>query len=716
MNPRIALVGHPNCGKTTLFNSLTGGSQHVGNYSGVTVERHVGAFTHAGTRYEATDLPGTYSLCASSADEAVVQQTLLSEPFDLIVNVIDSTHLNRNLYLSLQLFTTGFPVLLVLNMTDEAEGKGLLIDADRLTALTGLPVVKTVGRTGKGIAELRAAIATACAVPPRTRIPDWDHQGDSHLRAAVTRLAAIFRQLPPLFPANPQPEWLAIKLLERDEIIMQAVKALSDPLAHTLIAATEEESAKITRIEGETPDVAIADFRYGITNALCRECLRQIARPRQNLTAWIDRVATHRILGLPIFFLLMYGMFALTFTASEPLMGLMEGGFAWLGNALHAAWPDGRWPHLESLLIDGMLGGTAGVLVFLPNILVLFLCLALIEGTGYMARAAFIMDRAMQSVGLHGKSFIPLLVGFGCTVPAILATRTIESRRDRMATLFIAPLMSCGARLPIYTLIIPAFFPPAWRATALISIYTLGVLLALLLAFVLRRTVFRGAASPFILELPPYRLPTARSILLHMWERARLYVQKAGTLILAASVLLWAASTYPQKTSFSQDYDAQIAHLQATGQPDAADQILQAQQEKQAERMAYTVSGRLGRTLEPILRPLGFDWRIGSALVGAFAAKEVFVSQLAILNAVDESGDGASLRSVLASRYTPLQAYALMLFCLIATPCVATFAVVRRETGSWRWPFAQQIGLTLLAYIVTLTVYQGGRLLTAWIG
>jgi len=665
----VALVGQPNCGKTTIFNALTGGKQHVGNYSGVTVERHTGICAWEDLEIEMTDLPGAHSLTASSVDETIVQKTLLDERFDVLVNVIDSTQLTRSFYLTVQLLNLGFPVVLALNMSDEAEAKGILIDLQQLEKLTGCPVVQTVGRAGKGMDELRAALLKRLETPVLHKIPDWNYHGDEHIRRAVAKLKEELVCEAPFFPSAPSPEWIAVKLLERDSTVSEVVLQRLPALKTTL----QQQITMVEAAQGESSDVVVADFRYGIINALVQACQRQAPPSREDVTRQVDRVVTHRIWGLPIFFLIMYAMFALTFIASEPLMHLLESGFAALGTMLGGWWPESRLPELRSLALDGVLGGVCGVLVFLPNILMLFLCLALIEGTGYMARAAFIMDRAMRAVGLQGKSFIPLLIGFGCSVPAIMATRMIESRRDRLATLFIVPLMSCGAKLPIYSLVIAAFFPPVWRAPALLSVYLIGVLAALAVAFIMRKTFFKGESSLFILELPPYRMPTLRSIGIHLWERAQLYIYKAGTIILVASIIFWAATTYPK-----------------TGHPED------------------TVSGRVGYVLEPAMRHIGFDWHISSALVGAFAAKEVFVSQLAILAAVDGE---KPLRQFLQERYTPLQGYVLMIFCLMATPCVATFATVRKETNSWGWAFAQQGAMTLLAYCVCFVIYQLGCLL-----
>jgi ferrous iron transport protein B len=433
--------------------------------------------------------------------------------------------------------------------------------------------------------------------------------------------------------------------------------------------------------------------------------VRSTIEIRHTASDRIDDVVTNRVLGIPLFLGMMYLVFHLTFTLGDPPMGWIEDFFGWLGGEVESWWAEGSDSPLRSLLVDGIIGGVGGVIVFLPNILLLFLAIAILEDSGYMARAAFIMDRLMHKIGLHGKSFIPMLIGFGCSVPAILATRSLDNRRDRLVTMLVTPLMSCGARLPLYALIIPAFFPQAWHASMLWTIYVIGIVLAVLSAKLLRSTLLKGESVPFVMELPPYRMPTVKGMLIHMWERGWLYLKKAGTVILGVSIVLWAMTSYPKKTTYDRDYEA----LDAS--PAEIEQAMQ------AEELAYTLAGRIGRGLEPILRPMGFDWKIGTALIGAFAAKEVFVAQMGIVYSVGEADEESDpLREQLRTSYTPLTAFCIMLFCLISAPCMATIAITRRESNSWRWALFQLLGLTVLAYVVTTLVFQVGSLAGVGVG
>jgi len=685
----VALAGNPNAGKTTLFNRLTGARQHVGNYPGVTVEKKEGLFRYDGREILVVDLPGTYSLTAASLDERVARQFILHERPDVVVDVVDASNLERHLYLAVQLRELGVPVVLALNMADLADAAGCLIDAPLLERLLGLRIVRTVAHKGEGVAELQAAIVETArrfpgGGPPR---PRYDRRVEAEIEA-LAALLATFGPPPPGLPV----EWTALKLLEGDEDVARAVRAH----LHAPAALTEAVAAAIGRLEkhfGDRVETILADQRYGIISGACQEAVRRSAAQRHSTSDRIDDIVISRPLGLPIFLLLMYLVFRLTFGLGDPLGALIERGFHWAGGALAAVWPGPRDSAWLSLLRDGVLRGVGSVLVFLPNILLLFAAIAVLEDSGYMARAAFVMDQWMHRIGLHGKSFIPLLLGFGCTVPAVMATRVLESRRDRLVTMLVLPLISCGGRLPIYTMLLGAFFPPAWRTPMLLGLYLFGVALALLLAKLLRSTLWRGEEPLFVMELPPYRLPTVRGVLLHTWERGWLFVRKAATVILGLSIVLWVLTSYPKAP----------AHTLA-GLP--ADQA-------RAAQLAYSAAGRAGHALEPLLRPAGFDWKAATALLGAFAAKEMFVAQMSIVHAAgDPDAAPASLHATLRRNYTPLQAVAMLLFCLISLPCVMTGVVVARESGAWRWALLQLSGLTLLAYIVAVAVYQTGRALT----
>ena len=464
----------------------------------------------------------------------------------------------------------------------------------------------------------------------------------------------------------------------------------------------------------EPSEIVVTEHRYGFIAGTCREVVSTTLQKRRDISEAIDSVVTHKVFGIPLFLGLMYLVFYLTFTVGDPFMEWIEFGFGWLGGFVSSWWPAGSESALKSLIVDGMIAGVGGVLVFLPNIAFLFLAIAILEGTGYMARVAFIMDRLMNKIGLHGKSFIPMLIGFGCSVPAIMSTRTLNLKRDRMTTMLVVPLMSCGARIPIYALIIPAFFAKRWEALVMFSIYVIGIIVAIICAKLLRSTLFKGENEPFVMELPPYRIPTSKSIGIHMWSRTVIYLKKAGTLLLAASVILWILSNYPKKDKLDRDYAGEITKVEQSQlvQEEKSSKIQSIKNEKMAELLGYTCTGRIGHAIEPAIKPMGFDWKIGTALIGAFPAKELFVSQMGIVFALGEINEenSVALREELPKHYNGLQAYCIMLFCLLSAPCIATFAVTKRESNSWFWAFFQLFGLTVLAYIVTTAVYQVGLL------
>lgn len=705
---KIALAGNPNCGKTTIFNLLTGTHQHVGNYSGVTVERKIGVCRMGEIKIEIVDLPGIYSLSSATAEERVAFSELMAGDVDLILDVIDSGNAQRNLYLTTQLAELNLPMILVFNMIDEARDRGLVFNFPILERFFGAPIVEAVGATGDGIDVLkRLLLQKLCSTERIVPRPiDFGNVAMSAIRELSEGIAKLKLPLADRIPLR----YLAIRMLEQDDDIRKL------PQTETLDPILKKWRKEIYTRFGVSSETYIADCRYGMIAGACREAITEKKQSRHQFSEEIDRIVTNRYLGLPIFFLMMFVVFFLTFQCSIPLMNLLEFGFTKLGDLVNALWPAGRLEYLHSLIVEGIIGGVGGVLVFLPNILILFLAIAFLEGTGYMARAAFVMDGFMHKFGLHGKSFIPMLLGFGCTVPAIMATRTIESERDRLTTILVLPLMSCGARLPIYSLLIPAFFPPFWQAPIMWLIYLIGVVLALLCAGILKSTLFKGEDDIFVMELPPYRMPTLRSILLYMLERTMMYLHKAGTFILTASIILFLFNTLPEKPKemYTKDYAAETVKVeQATNlsEQEKKSRIQTLSAEKEKERLQYSIAGRIGNAMTVVFRPIGFDWKICSALIGAFAGKELFVSQLGILNSFGDAEENAtSLREKLRADYTPLQGFCIMLFCLITMPCIATVAVVKRETNSWKWMFFQMLGLTLLAYLITLAVYQIGLL------
>ncbi|UCC97145.1 MAG: ferrous iron transport protein B [Phycisphaerales bacterium] len=678
----VALAGNPNCGKTTIFNLLTGARQHVGNYPGVTVEKKEGLCKYADHEMTVVDLPGTYSLTAFSVEELVARNFILQEQPDVVVDIVDASGVERNLYLATQLIEMNVPLVLAFNMSDLAEQKGLLFDIEQLSRLLEAKIIPMVGNKGRGRKELLDAIVERAAQGKSGRTHQVGYGEEIEHELAMIEQVLVREE--PELAAKYGARWVAGKLLEQDDELTLRVQSRD-----VLGAVT----ASITHLKGifaDKPEAVMADRRYGFISGACQETIRTTVESRHSYSDMIDAVVTNPTLGVPIFLMLMYLVFFLTFKVGTYPMGWLEWFFEWAGQAITGLWPAGSESWLQSLLVDGVIGGVGGVIVFLPNILLLFLAIALLEDTGYMARAAFIMDRVMHKIGLHGKSFIPMLVGFGCSVPAIMATRILENRRNRLTTIMVIPLMSCGARLTIYALIIPAFFSESWHGPMMWLIYLIGIVLAIICIKVLRLTVLRGETVPFVMELPPYRMPTLRSISIHMWQRGWMYLRKAGTIILAISIVLWIASSFPKPPGES------LRNLSP--------------QQAQQKRLEYSVIGRFGRVIEPAIRPLGFDWKIGTALIGATAAKEVFVSQLAIVYAVGSEDEGTTtLRRRLRGTYTPLTGFCIMLFCLIYAPCVATIAMTRQETNSWGWASFQFLGMTVLAYVLTLFVYQVGN-------
>ncbi len=687
----VLLAGNPNSGKTSLFNWMAGARQHVGNYPGVTVEKKSAVFVRKGRRIELVDLPGVYSLLAASPEEAIARDEILAGRAGVVIQVLDATNLERNLHLSAQLTEMGVPLVYALNMSDEAAQNGLKFDLELMSNLLGGPVVPTNGSDGDGIAALlEAALEVAATGRVCTGRVYYGVDLEQSLRAVGEQF-------------------------EGDDAVSARRRAIAlldgMPDPHAPDGAREAAAEEVARIEkrgGRPVDVQIAEARYGFALGVATEVTTAAAHHvRRDRTMWLDGLLLHRVWGLPIFIFLMWGVFNLVFTLGEPPMQWIEAALEMLAGWVKSVWPVGVAPMFQSLLVDGVIGGVGGVVSFLPNILLLFLAIAFLEDTGYMARVAFLMDRLMHKMGLHGKSFIPMLIGLGCTVPAILATRTLEHKRDRLTTILVTPFVSCGARMTIYALLIPAFFAPVWRGWVLWGLYMGGILVAVVVARVLRGTLFRGESAPFVMELPPYRLPTWRSVAIHMWDRAWMYLQKAGTVILACSILLWALGMFPRRGEFSRDYDAALAQA---ADPAAAARL---EAQRQTEALEYSMAGRLGQWMEPAIRPLGFDWRVGTALVGAFAAKEIFVAQMGIVFSLGGGeGEAASLQETLQAHYTPLQGLAMMVFCLLSAPCLATIAVTRRETESWGWALGMLLGMTAVAWVVTFGVYQAGL----WLG
>ena len=702
----VALVGNPNCGKTSLFNIASGLHEHVGNYSGVTVDAKEGFFDFQGYHFRIIDLPGTYSLSTYTPEEIYVRKHIIEETPDIIVNVVDASNLERNLYLTTQLIDMNVKMVIALNMYDELEHNGNRLDHEKLGELIGIPMVPTVGRTGQGLDKLFHVIIESYEgsdyvtkdIKKQVRnevmddMKEWHkgvesdkHQEDHHLffrhihvnhgpvleksieaiKKEITRNEVIRHKYSTRF--------LSIKLLENDKDIERIVSSL--PNGNDILTVRNREVANIMKAMNEDSEQAITDAKYGFITGALKETFRENNLEREQTTRVIDSIVTHRIWGYPIFFLFLYIMFEGTFVMGEyPMMGI-----EWLveqfGHFVSAYMPDGP---LKDLVIDGIIGGVGGVIVFLPNILILYFFISLLEDSGYMARAAFIMDKIMHRMGLHGKSFIPLIMGFGCNVPAIMASRMIEDRKCRLITMLVNPLMSCSARLPIYLVLVGAFFP-TFGSLILLGIYATGILLAVLMARLFSRFLVKGDDTPFVMELPPYRIPTAKAIFRHTWEKGAQYLKKMGGVIMIASIIIWFLGYFPRGSY-----------------------------ETVAEQQEHSYIGQIGKAIEPVIEPLGFDWKLGVGLLSGVGAKELVVSTLGVLYTNEEDIESVNLSERIP--ITPIVALGYMLFVLIYFPCVATLVAIKQESGSWKWAVFAAFYTTALAWIIAFVINILGKL------
>ena len=710
----VALVGNPNCGKTSLFNIASGAHEHVGNYSGVTVDAKEGFFDFQGYHFRIVDLPGTYSLSAYTPEELYVRKHIIEETPDVIINVVDSSNLERNFYLTTQLIDMNVRMVIALNMYDELEASGNKLDYTQLSQLIGVPMVPTVCRRGEGVdklfhviigiyeggdflsqkGEIRSEILEDLRDWHKTYVPD--HEFGSHKEEEDARPRGYMRHI----HINHGPElersieevkkaisqnedirhkystrFLSIKLLENDKEIENFISTL--PNGKEIIAIRNKETLRIRKVMNEDSEQAITDAKYGFITGALKETFTDNHLEKEQTTRVIDSIVTHRIWGYPIFFLFLYIMFEGTFVLGDYPMQGIEWLVDQLGNLIRNNMAEGP---LKDLLIDGIIGGVGGVIVFLPNILILYFFISILEDSGYMARAAFIMDKIMHRMGLHGKSFIPLIMGFGCNVPAIMATRTIEDRKSRLITMLVNPLMSCSARLPIYLVMIGAFFPNC-ASFMLLCIYTAGILLAVIMARIFSKFLVKGEDSPFVMELPPYRMPTSKSIMRHTWEKGAQYLKKMGGIIMIASIIIWFLGYYPRHDTH----------------------------ESVAEQQENSYIGQIGKAIEPVIKPLGFDWKLGIGLISGVGAKELVVSTLGVLYTNEGDVENVNLSNRIP--ITPLVALAYMLFVLIYFPCIATFAAIKQESGSWKWAIFTAGYTTGLAWLIAFTVFQIGSLI-----
>ena len=692
----VALVGNPNCGKTSLFNYASGAHGHVGNYSGVTVDATEAHASMFGYEFNLTDLPGTYSLSCYSPEELYVREHLTEKMPDVVINVIDSSNLERNLYLTTQLVDMNIRMVCALNMYDEFERRGDSVDIETLSHLFGMPMIPTSFKNGMGVKELFKAVIQVyegASKHSRHLHINYGHEiedGISHIQKYLKADEHITQHY--------STRYLSLKLLEHDS---QVLDYLGKHMAgenrmhdfHNLTHARDKASARVMEETGSDSETAIMDAKYGFIHGALKEAKFKTGSKEDTykVTHLIDRVLSHKYFGFPIFFLLLYVMFETTFSLGQYPMDWIEWLVGWLGDKVSMNMPEGP---LKAMLVDGVIGGVGSVIVFLPQILILYFFISLMEDSGYMARAAFIMDKLMHKMGLHGKSFIPLIMGFGCNVPAVMATRTIESRRSRIITMMILPFMSCSARLPIYIMIAGTFFSLQYRSWVLLSLYAIGIAMSVIISKIFSSLVIKGEDTPFVMELPPYRWPTPKAIWRHTWEKGKEYLKKMGGIILVASIIVWALEYFPHNEALTQQQQQEQSYL-----------------------------GRMGKTIEPVFTPQGFNWKLDVSLLAGVGAKEIVASTIGVLYSGDDSfadEDSFSddnerytrLRQLMLSEgITPLAAYAYLIFILLYFPCVATIAAIKNETGSWRWATFAACYTTVIAWIASALVYQIGSLL-----
>jgi len=699
----VALAGNPNSGKTSLFNKLVGANQKVGNWAGVTVERFEGVTKYKDYKIRVVDLPGTYSLTAYSPEELIARNFILNDKPDIVLNVIDSTNLERNLYLTTQLIDINANLLVALNIYDEIEKEKTEINADQLEILLGPHMVPTSTINNMGVNVLLDHIVdmyTGKIIVKRNKLTF--SQFLETIIDEITETLNTQKELSEIYSTR----WLAIKLLVGDKDIYKLVKEY--PVWIKVNLLLNKAIVECRQKYDTDPEMMLKEERFAFIRGAMKETIEFSPKTRKTTSEIIDSFLINRVTGLPIFGFFMWLIFQLTFSIGETPMNWIEWFFNWLGNNAEVIIPDSI---AKSIFIDGILAGVGGVLVFLPNIMILFLCLAFLEGTGYMARAAFVVDKIMHKVGLHGKSFIPMITGFGCSVPAFMATRTLKNEGDRITTLLIIPFMSCGAKFPVYVLIAGTFFDQGDAGNVLFGIYLFGVIIALLSARFLKSAVFKDDSEPFVMELPPYRMPTFKILLFQMWFKAQMYLRKAGTIILAASVLIWFISNYPKSVDIEKRFSAEIEMVEQNTQINTDEKkelISQLEIEAASTQLEYSLAGLMGKTIEPLVQPLGFDWRLGISLVTGIAAKEIVVSTMGTLYAVGDADESSgALRDRLGSNenYNKAVALSFMVFVLLYIPCFAASIVFHREAGKWKWTTLYISYTMTIAWIMSFLTY-----------